>query len=179
MYLESKRLVYERITRNHAKELELVLCDPNVYVHVENGIAPTFDRLLESFVLREIGSSGNRSNETWIDYVVRTKDSQVAIGRVEATVIEHRAEVAYILGVAYWGMGYGSESLVWLQHFLQKNYGVREFWATVTPGNESSKHLLFKNGYVEVSNDNLPQLTSYDENDWVFFRAVEEVRGDA
>jgi RimJ/RimL family protein N-acetyltransferase len=179
MDLESKRLVYERITRNHAKEMERVLCDPRVYVHVDDGISPTFDALVESFLLREIGSSGNRRHETWVDYMVRTKDSQVAIGRVEATVIEHRAEVAYILGVDYWGKGYGSESLVWLQHFIQKNFGVREFWATVTPGNESSKHLLLKNGYIEMLNGNLPQLTSYDENDWVFFRAVEEVRGDA
>lgn len=179
MYLESKRLVYERITRNHARELESVLCDSRVYVHVDDGTAPTFDELAESFVLREIGPSGNRSSETWVDYVLRTKDSQVAIGRVEATVIEHRAEVAYILGISYWGRGYGNESLVWLQHFLRKNHGVREFWATVTPGNESSKSLLLKNGYVEVSNDNLPQLTSYDENDWVFFRAIEEVHSDA
>jgi [ribosomal protein S5]-alanine N-acetyltransferase len=179
MHLESKRLVYERITRNHARELERVLCDPRVYVHVDDGVAPTFDQLLESFALREIGSSGNRSSETWVDYIVRTRDSQVAIGRVEATIIEHRAEVAYILGCDHWGRGYGSESLVWLQHFLQKNYGVREFWATVTPGNQSSKHLLLKNGYVDVPSDNLPQLTSYDENDWVFFRAVEEVRSNA
>ncbi|HHP7229496.1 MAG TPA: GNAT family N-acetyltransferase [Xenococcaceae cyanobacterium] len=172
MHLESKRLIYERITQNHAKELESVLCDPRVYVHIDDGIAPTFDQLLKSFVLREIGPSGNRSNETWINYIMRTKDSQVAIGRVEATIIEYRAEVAYILGVDYWEKGYGSESLVWLQYFLQKNYGVRELWAAVTPGNEASKNLLLKNGYIEVPSDNLPQLASYDENDWVFSRAV-------
>jgi hypothetical protein len=49
----------------------------------------------------------------------------------------------------------------------------------VSTGNESSKHLLLKNGYIEVLNDNLPQLTSYDENDWVFFRAVAEGCGNA
>ena len=179
MNLESKRLVYERITQNHAKELERVLCDPRVYVHVDDGCAPTFEQLLESFALRETGSSGNRSNETWIDYIVRTKNSQVAIGRLEATVIEGRAEVAYILGADYWGKGYGSESLVWLQYFLQKHYGVSELWATVTPGNNASKNLLLKNGYIEMPSDNLPQLTSYDENDWVFCRVVEESRSSA
>lgn len=151
-------------------ELKYVLCDPRVYVKVDNGVAPTFEELLESFALRELGPSDNRRDETWIDYVVRLKDSSVAIGRVEATVIEHRAEVAYILGASHRRRGYGSESLIWLQHFLQENYGVGEFWATVTPGNESSKKLLLKNGYVKVSYKNLPQLTSYDEGDWVFFR---------
>jgi len=33
--------------------------------------------------------------------------------------------------------------------------------------------LLLKNGYLQVSEQNLPQLTSYDENDWVFYRLSE------
>jgi hypothetical protein len=86
-----------------------------VYVNVDDGVAPTFDQLQESFALREIGSFGNRSNETWVDYIVRRKDSKVTIGRVEATGIEHRAEVAYILDFDHWDKGYGSESLVWSQ----------------------------------------------------------------
>jgi hypothetical protein len=48
---------------------------------------------------------------------------------------------------------------------LQTNYGAKAWWATVTPGNETSKNLLLKNSYIEVSLNNLPQLTSYDEND--------------
>lgn len=173
MSLESRRLIYEQITQDHAAELEGLLCDPRVYENVDDGIAPTFDELLESFALREVGPPDHRSNEIWVNYIVRIKDSQSAIGRVEATVIEHRAEVAYLLGVSYWGKGYGSEALVWLQNLLQKDYGVREFWATVTPGNESSMRLLLKNGYLQVSEQNLPQLASYDENDWVFYRLSE------
>lgn len=170
MCFESKRLVYERITRNHARELEYVLCDPKVYEFVDDGVAPTFEQLLASFELRDMGPPDNRGNETWVNYIVRIKDSSIAIGRVEATIIEHRAEVAYILGASYWRKGYGNESLIWLQHFLQENYRVKEFWATVTPGNESSKQLLLKNNYVEALHKNLPQLNSYDQNDWVFCR---------
>ncbi|KAI9132682.1 GNAT family N-acetyltransferase [Acaryochloris sp. CCMEE 5410] len=170
MSLESQRLIYERVTRNHAKELEPILCDPKVYEHMDDGIGPTSDELLKAFTLREQGPSAHRHNETWVDYIVRDKASQIAIGRVEATVIEHRAEVAYILGTAYWRQGYGSEALVWLQDFVQEQYSVREFWATVTPGNEASKHLLLKHSYVEISNKPLPKLTSYEDGDWVFFR---------
>ncbi|PZD74344.1 hypothetical protein C1752_01405 [Acaryochloris thomasi RCC1774] len=172
MSLESTRLSYERITRKHTQELQPILCDPRVYVHVDDGVAPSSNELLESFISREVGPYGDRSHERWVDYVVRLRESRTAIGRVEATVIEHRAEVAYILGFPYWGKGYGSESLAWLQQFVQKNYGVKEFWATVTPGNISSRHLLLKNGYREMSNDNLPQLMSYEQNDWVFFKAA-------
>jgi [ribosomal protein S5]-alanine N-acetyltransferase len=172
MSLESQRLTYEQITRNHAKELELVLCDPIVYRHISDGLTPTFDELLASFILLENGSSPERSNETWVNYVVRLKNSDVAIGRVEATVIDRRAEVAYLLGASYWRQGYGNESFVWLQNFLQQKYNISEFWATVTPGNEASKQLLLKNGYVEADNNFLPRLSSYDENDWVFFRTV-------
>lgn len=172
MSLESQLFIYEKITQNHAKELESILCDPKVYMHIDDGIAPTFDELVKSFSLREHGPSGDRCDETWVDYIVRDKTSQAAIGRVEATIIEHRAEVAYILGAYYWGKGYGSEALIWLHNFVRDQYSVREFWATVTPGNQASKSLLMKNGYVQVSNDNLPKLTSYDEHDWVFFQTA-------
>jgi len=173
MYFESERLVYERITKQHAQELKDCLCDPKVYENVDDGIAPTFDELLQSFASRELGSPEQREDETWVDYAVRIKESRVAIGRVEATIIESRAEVAYMLGVSYWRQGYGSESILWLQRFLQENYGVKEFWATVTPGNEASKRLLLKNNYVEILDEKIPRLTSYDPGDWVFFRSVE------
>lgn len=172
MSLESTRLSYERITRKHAQELESLLCDPKVYVHVDDGVAPSLSELLESFVLRETGPPAHRSHERWVDYAVRLRDSRAAIGRVEATIIEHRAEVAYIFGFPYWGRGYGRESLAWLQQFVYKNYSVKEFWATVTPGNIASRHLLLKSGYREVSDDNLPLLMSYEENDWVFFKTA-------
>lgn len=173
MQFESQRLVFEPITQNHAQELAQVLCDSRVYLHVDDGIAPTFNELQEPFSLRESGPPLHRQDEIWVDYIVRIKASQQAIGRVEATVIEHRAEVAYLFGAAYWSKGYGSESLVWLQQFLQQTYPVREFWATVTPGNDRSKRLLLKNAYAEVSSDQLPRLTSYDENDWVFMKLAE------
>jgi len=174
MHLESARLVYEQITKQHAQELKSCLCDPKVYENVDDGIAPTFDELLQSFASRERGSPEQRRDETWVNYAVRIKEYQVVIGRVEATVIESRAEVAYILGVSYWRQGYGSESLTWLQRFLRQHYRVEEFWATVTPGNEASKRLLLKNNYVEVSDEKLPRLTSYDSGDWVFFRSAKE-----
>lgn len=170
--LESQRLQYERVNGDHARELQGILCDPRVYVNVDDGLAPTLDQLWELFLLRETGPSGDWIDETWVDYVVRIKDSQVAIGRVEATVIEQRAEVACILGVDHWGQGYGSESLAWLQGFLQKHHGVKQLWATVTPGNRASKYLLLKNGYVEVLRDPLPPLRSYDRNDWVFCKVI-------
>jgi [ribosomal protein S5]-alanine N-acetyltransferase len=124
---ESQRLVYERLNRSHAAELEDVLCDPRVYAHVDDGLAPTFAELLESFILREHVPSGERSNETWIDYVVRLKDSRAAIGRVEATVVEDRAEVAYMLGVRFWRQGYGSELLIWLENFYKRSTRLGSF----------------------------------------------------
>jgi RimJ/RimL family protein N-acetyltransferase len=175
MCLESKRLVYEQITSRHAGELKDVLDDPRVYVYVDDGVAPTFEQLLESFTLMKAGPPEHRKDERWVNYAVRIKDSQIAIGRVEATVIEHRAEVAYLFGADYWGKGYGSESLLWLQHLLQNNYGVSEFWATVTPGNMSSKHLLLKQGYAEVSRENMPRLASYENDDWIFCRLAAQM----
>ena len=78
-----------------------------------------------------------------------------------------------MIGAPYWRQGYGSEALDWLQTFLTSNYEVKGLWAAVTPGNEASKQLLLKKGYSEVFS-NVPQLASYDQDDWVFCKAVRE-----
>ena len=168
MKLESNRLIYEKVTQNLAKELENVLCDAEVYQYVDNGVAPTPKELLESFKQREQGPPTDRQSEIWIDYIIRIKTSQTAIGRVEATVVEHRAEVAYFIGTDFQRQGYGSEALEWLEGFAIANHNVTEFWATVTPGNERSKQFLLTNGYRLHTSDERPKLLSYDEGNLIF-----------
>jgi len=92
----------------------------------------------------------------------------MAIGRLEATVLEKRAEVAYLFGPEFWGHGYGTESLSWLHMFIEETFHILEFWATVRPDNGRSIRLLERLGYVEAAAETWPQLTSYDPGDRVF-----------
>jgi len=164
---DSPRLSYERILRSHAAELESILCDPRVYQFIECD-CPTSAELEESFMRKEAGAPQHRSDERWLDYMVRLTGSGVAIGLLEATILEERAEVAYLIGPDFWGYGYGTEGLEWLHELIRSNFGILDFWATVKPGNDRSVRLLERSNYREVPPNTRPRLTSYDPGDRVF-----------
>lgn len=148
-------------------EFEPILCDPRVYQFIDCD-CPTLADLEESFMRKEAGAPPHRGDEHWLDYTVRLTGSGAPIGQLEATLLEGRAEVAYLLGPDFWGCGYASEGLAWLHELIRTNFGIEDFWATVKPGNERSIRLLERSGYREVPPDTWPRLTSYDSGDQVF-----------
>jgi hypothetical protein len=147
--------------------LQHVLCDARVYAFID-APCPTLTDLEASFARKEAGAPAERSDERWLDYAVRVTESGEAIGRLEATIIGERAEVAYLFGPNFWGYGFATEGLAWLHEFLSSSFGVSEFWATANPDNIRSIRLLERAGYLEAPSETWPRLTSYDPGDRVF-----------
>ncbi|MEO8281264.1 MAG: GNAT family N-acetyltransferase [Ideonella sp.] len=175
--LESERLSYEAIRKAHALELADALCDPMVYQFIDDRMAPSSTGLLESFARKEAGAPASRRSETWLDFAMRSKATGEAIGRVEATVLGSGVELAYLLGARHWGSGFAREAVAWLQQLLIDEYEVRDFWATVKPGNERSLALLMRLGFSESPKSAWPaRLTTYDEGDLVFHLSATEAR---
>ncbi len=163
-------MCYERITISHAPELSAELCDPLVYAFVDDRVPPTPDELLASFSRMEAGPPASRASETWIDFAVRLKQSGLAIGRVQATVREDRAEMAYVFGRRHWGFGYAQEAMEWLQIHLRDAHDTSRFWATVSPENQRSIALLTRLGYTRMPKSCWPaKLLSYNDGDSVYF----------
>src|SRR5664279_889740 len=163
MNLESPRLEYEKIQPAHALELQESLCDHRVYEFITDHGTPTADELLQVFARKALGSPSTRSDETWIDYAVRSKESGVALGRIEATILEGQAGVAYLLDPRYWGCGYASEAMQWLHQALEFQFRVFDFWATVSPTNDRSLRLLARLGYREATSVRWPiRLLTYN-----------------
>jgi hypothetical protein len=163
------RLRYELIQEHHAAELQRALCDPRVYEFI-SGPCPTPSELKLSFARKATGAPTHRPDECWLDYAVRLRDTGKAIGRLEATLIGRRAEVAYLFGTDFWGCGYATDGLAWLHELLAGSFGVVEFWATVAPGNLRSRRLLERAGYEPAAPETWPDLRSYDPGDCVFHR---------
>lgn len=124
--------------------------------------------LLASFKRKEAGAPSECEDERWLNYAVRLKESGLAIGRIEATLLDERAEIAYLFGTAFWGCGYATEGVQWLHQWIGLTFQIREFWATVMPGNTHSIRLLERNGYREAPRETWPQLRGYDLGDRVF-----------
>src|SRR5216684_3181162 len=101
----SLRLLFETLKADHATELFEPLGDPLVYEHISETPAITVAAVAARFAFMASGPPPDLANECWLNYVVRLRANGTAVGRLQATIIERRAQVAYLFGPQFWGQG--------------------------------------------------------------------------
>jgi Acetyltransferases, including N-acetylases of ribosomal proteins len=108
--------------------------------------------------------------EHWLCLVVRDRENQQPLGLTGMIQREKgTAEVGFIFATAAQGKGYGSESLRAVLDFAFTDGEMRRLVATVTAGNQASRHVLEKAGFVlEGELRESYQLGGKWHNDWVF-----------
>ncbi|PBI87749.1 hypothetical protein BKP43_38150 [Variovorax boronicumulans] len=144
-----------------------LLWDDRVYEHI-GGRHSDADVLSLSLQRALDASRAESTSELWLNYSMRLRDGDHLIGRLEATVHDGIVEVAFLLGVEYWGHGYAKEGLSWLHQELARVCPGARCWATTLPENARSNRLLLSCGYVRVNPAMAPQLLTYDDGDWVY-----------
>lgn len=159
----------------HGAELFPALCDPRVYEWIDSDPPQDVEALEKLYAEIARGPRPEIANQTWRDVCVKRQDTGLAIGRLESTTIDRRAEVGYFFSPHQWSHGYASEALRWYQRWLIRELGVTEFWACINPGNERSIRLVRRLGYTATTK-NWPDLRSYDPGDLVFRRPVNATR---
>lgn len=87
----------------------------------------------------------------WLCLVMRQLDTGKAIGVTGLEMAEGRAEVGYLLLPAFYGQGYGTESLQALINWAVNTQGIASFKAVVTEGNVASERVLQKAGFKLVA----------------------------
>ncbi len=84
------------------------------------------------------------------------------VGYVQATVTpDHVAEIAYVLGRAFWRQGYAYAACTAMIAELQSAYGVTRLTATLDPANAASLALLRKLGFAFVAEDKAAREVHY------------------
>jgi RimJ/RimL family protein N-acetyltransferase len=159
------RLVIEELRVEHLAELAKCLHRNEVYEHI-GGLPSREDFILD----REIALSGPgpaAPDERWLNFLVRERSSNNMLGRLEATVHDSIAEVAFLFDPDQWGKGFAREALAWLHEEIEHTSGVTSFWATTVPENTRCQALLTRSGYQQVHSGE-PVLYSFDAGDLVF-----------
>ena len=105
--LETDRLILTPLTVADATDMVLVLADIELYSFT-GGLAPTLDQLAARYGAQVLGSSS--PTEQWHNWIIRLRDSNRAIGYVQATVIGTSADVAWVVGLAWQGSGRAREA---------------------------------------------------------------------
>ena len=121
-----------------APEMTAVLADPALYAFT-GGEPPTLADLQARYLAQVRGRSPDGS-ERWHNWVVRLSDGDRAIGYVQATVTgePRAADVAWVIGTAWQGVGYATEAARAMLDWLLAE-GVATITAHVLPGHAASE----------------------------------------
>lgn len=92
----------------------------------------------------------HKEAEHWQCLVIRQHDTGEALGVTGMCFSQGRAEVGYLLLPAFYGQGFGSESLQALTQWAVSSQNITKFKAVVTEGNVASERLLQKIGFQLV-----------------------------
>ncbi len=94
------RLRFEPLKVSHLDKLSSVLLVEEVYGHIEDHVS-----LLDEFKLaltRAIsGLKTNSNDQTWLNYLARDERTDEMLGRLEATVHNSIAEVAFLFSPSH------------------------------------------------------------------------------
>ncbi|ANH68094.1 GNAT family N-acetyltransferase [Mitsuaria sp. 7] len=168
--MQTARLTLAPLVDADIDELAGLLWDERVYEHI--GGLPSGADLVALGLRRALaGPPAGRTSERWLNYAVRLRADRRLIGRLEATVHDGIAEVAFLLAPLHWGHGFAQEGLGWLHDELSRVAPQSPCWATTLPANVRSSRLLIACGYEEVDPATAPDLMTYDAGDRVFLRA--------
>ena len=145
--IRTARLVLEPLSVAHAPAMFALLSDPTIYTYLDYGPPSSLEHVERGYAQLETRRSPDGLEE-WLNWIV-TRDG-VPIGFVQATIYPDRsANVAYILGSAYWGCGYAHEAV---EAMLAELEGCRPF-ATVDERNARSIRLLERLGFRHVGGE--------------------------
>lgn len=145
------RLTLEPLRAVHAAMLFPVLVDPRLYAYVPDEARVTVAMLAERFAELAQGAPPE-AHETWLNWVMRRRDDDAAIGTLQATVEPGGyAWIGYVLTPSAWGQGFATEACTWLVAELARRHGVRDIMGSVDVRNAKSIAVLERVGFARVA----------------------------
>jgi RimJ/RimL family protein N-acetyltransferase len=133
--VSTARLDLEPLRISHAAEAARAFADERL--HTFTGGSPADEAALrERYIVQLRGSSADGS-ATWLNWMVRRRDTRELVGTVQATVTADAADVAWVVSVPHQGNGFAREAAGAMTGWLRER-GVRRFTAHIHPDHAAS-----------------------------------------
>jgi RimJ/RimL family protein N-acetyltransferase len=133
--VSTARLDLEPLRISHAAEAARAFADERL--HTFTGGSPADEAALrERYIMQLRGSSADGS-ATWLNWMVRRRDTRELVGTVQATVTAEAADVAWVVSVPHQGNGFAREAATAMTGWLRER-GVRRFTAHIHPDHAAS-----------------------------------------
>ena len=146
----SSRLEMKLVQKILAPLVWPVLNDISLYAYIPDD-PPTLEKLEERYAFWEQRISPDKT-EYWLNWIVFTKEDQMAIGTLQAGVhMESKvASIAYKVGSSFQRNGYATEGVTTMIEHLKRNYGVIQIKAWIDTRNRPSIKLVERIGMTRV-----------------------------
>lgn len=150
--LLSKRLRLAPVMRSHAEAMFAVLSDESLYIYT-GGCPPQSVADVESWFIALESRKSPERDELWLTWLIFIAESNVAIGYVQATVGNSKADVAWLVGSQWQGSGYASEAAATLTSWLVTS-DVADISSHIHPKHVASQSVakaagLHNSGHIE------------------------------
>ena len=132
--------------------MALVLEDTALYAFT-GGSPPSLSDLETLYVAQVAGPSSG--DEVWHNWIMRSVETGLAMGFVQATVTGNAADIAWVVGVKWQRRGFASEAASAMCEWLGSN-GVERFTAHIHPEHVASQRVAASLGLrrtLEVDGD--------------------------
>lgn len=141
----TERLDATPLRAAHAEEMATVLADPALHTYT-GGAPEDLDTLRARYTRWESGSPDPA--EHWWNWVLRVRADGRLAGWVQATVAGPRAEIAWVIGTRWQGLGYAKEAAAGLVAHLLAGGTVRTVVAHIHPDHTASAAVAAAAGLV-------------------------------
>lgn len=122
-----------------------VLGDESLYAFI-GGEPPALEQLRARYGRLVVGGSAD-GGEEWHNWIARLRPHGRAVGTVQATVVDRgsRADIAWVIGLPWQGLGFASEAAQALVGWLDAR-GVATITAHVHPNHRASARVAARAG---------------------------------
>jgi RimJ/RimL family protein N-acetyltransferase len=145
------RLTLRSLRAEDADEMVDVLADPSLH-EFTGGEPATLDELRARYASLLEGSGS--STELWLNWIVRRTEDAVAVGTVQATIMnpdaQPTAEVAWVIGSVWQRRGYAGEAAVGLVQWLIAQ-GIESVAANIHAEHRASAAVATRAGLLPTS----------------------------
>ncbi len=133
--------------------------DSRIYEYIPYLPPQTPEVLEERFKKLEEGKSPD-GRQIWLNWLVFDEQKNKHVAWLQATVTDDIAEIAYVVFLDYWRMGYGYRSVSLMLIYLTSSFTLSKIRATMSVGNLASIALASRIGMKCVerveNGDHLP-----------------------
>jgi [ribosomal protein S5]-alanine N-acetyltransferase len=149
--IETPRLLLEPLLKDHASAIYEQMLDENLYQFIPQDPPKSLQVLENRYISLSSRLSPDRQ-EAWLNWAVRLRESNIYVGKLEATVHADRtATIAYMISPAFWRQGYAKEGCLQILDHLSKDYRVVVVKADIDTRNIASISLVKALGFKYVS----------------------------